>query len=162
MPRRRDRPSCSAGRAARVASIRAWPRCASGCLAGRSSLRPGTRFRWACLWLPAGAPGPGCRESFFKSLLRLRIGVGMLRAHRQAAVAELCQIAANRALVHLDAKAGLQFPPRSIRRQRTTPWMAGSGPSSTSAEKACRTSGVSGLLLLFVRRSRKPVTPSAL
>jgi hypothetical protein len=47
-PHRRDRPSCSAGRVARVAWFRVWPRCASGCLAGQSLLHLGTRFQRAC------------------------------------------------------------------------------------------------------------------
>ena len=79
------------------------------CLAGRSALRLGTKFRGACHGLPPGVPWPGFRGSFFKSLLRFRVAIGMLRTHRKAAIAEVRQILADGAFVHLHAQPHFKF-----------------------------------------------------
>src|SRR3954465_14365336 len=51
---------------------------------------------------------------------------------------------------------------RSIKRQRTTPWMAGIGPASTRATKAARCASVSRGGAPGARPVRRPSGPLAL
>ena len=76
-----------------------------------SSPRAGfeTRLRAACRAPRREVAARRWRRSFFERLLRRLVGLGVARAHRQAAIAERVEDAPDRALVQLDAEAPLQI-----------------------------------------------------
>ena len=81
----------------------------------------------------AGCPLRYCGR-FFDRGLRRRVGVGVFRARRQPAKAQLGQIGADHALCQFNAELRLNPTRRSARHQRTTPSRSGSGPASTQLE----------------------------
>lgn len=135
---RGDRPGYYADCAARVAA----------CRAGRSALRPETRFRSACFERKREDLPQRSRQRLFECLLSLLVHLGMRRAYRQAAIARAGL--ADRTLVR-DAEALCNLIAQINPPSGQSTCCAGLGPGSTSAASF-------GLLLRseFRRRTRRP------
>ena len=76
-------------------------------------LTPGTRFQEVCSWQPRGSRPLPSRGTLFEKGLGFRVGLRVLRAHRETTIAEHRQILAHRALVLLHAKL-LRDPPLKV------------------------------------------------
>lgn len=136
--RRTDRRSCSAGRPAVAAACRVWPTAVQSRSSGRSLIRPGTRSPPSCAAASRKDAPSACEASFFEFLDEMGILRGMTRSHTHVGEAELVQQLPDIARVIINAEAVLDGFLQSIRRQRTTPSTARSGPFSTSAaSSAC-------------------------
>jgi hypothetical protein len=94
-------------------------------------LHPETRFRPAGRQVPAGLRCAPAQRSFFKSLLCLKVALRMHGTPRHAAEIQLLQQLADAALMQMNIEFGGDTVTRSAQRQRTTPSVLRSGPSST-------------------------------
>ena len=113
---------------------------------------------------------------FFKRLLGLGVGFRVVRrirkdpggafprrtAHREAAKAQACQLLAHRALLHHDLEAPRSRVADRRGTSRTTPSVAGSGPSRTICANSAFCSGLSRGAGPAERRFDTPSSPSAL
>ena len=110
---------------------------------------------------PPGSPRLPPRGSFFERRLGLRIGLRVLRPHREPGVAERRQVLAHRPLLQLHPEAPRPGRCRSSRRQRTTPSTDRIGPGLQPGPSSATCSGRAAVGAAPPRFD-SPASPSAL